>query len=76
MNALRYKGYETNIGYDEDAAVWFGKIEGISDLVTFESTSAAGAEDEFRAAVDDYIAFCEQVGKVADKRIKLNFAIA
>ncbi len=36
-NILEYKGYHTKIEYDKDLGVLFGRIEGINDLVTFES---------------------------------------
>lgn len=56
-NTLRYKGYFTNIQYSSEDRVFHGKIEGIDDLVTFESESAADIESEFHAAVDDYLAY-------------------
>lgn len=59
----RYKGYCANAEYEEESKVWHGKIEGIKDLVTFESESAAEIENEFHAAVDDYLEFCKEVGK-------------
>ena len=58
---LEYKGYHTRIEYDSQSKVLHGKIEGINDLVTFESESVAKIEDEFHKAVDDYLAFCEVI---------------
>ena len=71
---LRYKGYCTNAEYDEEGKVWHGKIEGIKDLVTFESESSEEIEKEFHAAVDDYLEFCKEVGKepeTYDEAVKL-----
>lgn len=62
-NVLRYKGFTSGIEYDADSEVLFGKLDNISDLVTFESKSADGIIKEFQAAVDDYINFCAEVGK-------------
>lgn len=51
------------------------KIEGINDYVDFESTDAQMIEKEFQNAVDDYLAFCEEVGKEPDKEYKGTFNV-
>lgn len=66
-NTLEYKGYHTNVQYSVEDQVLYGKIEGIVDLVTFESETASDIEREFHNAVDDYLAFCEEVGKDPEK---------
>lgn len=55
---LKYKNYITNIEYSEEDNVFYGKIEGISDLVNFESEDLDRIEQEFHDAVDDYLLFC------------------
>ena len=55
-NTLQYKGYYTNIAYSAEDMVLHGKIEGIDDLVTFESEQASEIGKEFHEAVDDYLA--------------------
>ena len=74
-NTLTYKGYQANIELDVESMTLRGKIEGINDYVDFESDSIATIEDEFRSAVDDYIAFCEEVGKTPEKEYKGNFNV-
>ena len=71
MNStLEYKGYFTKIEFDADAALLHGKIEGINDLVTFESKDSSQIESEFHAAVDDYLEFCREVGKQPEKEYR------
>lgn len=70
MTRIEYKDYWANIEYSAHDKVLYGKIEGIEDLVTFESESAADIEKEFHSAVDDYLTFCEEVGKSPDKAYK------
>ena len=67
---LEYNGYHTYIHYSVADKVLHGKIEGIKDLVDFESESAVEIENEFRKAVDDYIAFCREVGKNVEEENK------
>jgi predicted HicB family RNase H-like nuclease len=38
-NILTYKGFIGSVNYSADDHVFFGKIEGINDLVTFEGTT-------------------------------------
>ena len=72
---LEYKGYHAKIEFDYENKVLFGKIDGIQDLVTFEAESGSEAEPQFQAAVDDYLAFCEEVGKEPEKEFKGTFNI-
>lgn len=74
-NLLEYKGYHTKIEFDSDALVLRGKIEGIKDLVNFESASLTLIEEEFHIAVDEYLEFCKEVGKEPDKEYKGTFNI-
>lgn len=72
---LEYKGYRAKVDYDVRTHSLFGKIEGISDLVTFESEYPMEIENEFHAAVDDYLAFCKEVGKEPDKEYRGRFNV-
>ena len=74
-NTLYYKNYYTNVSYSAEDKILYGKIEGINDLVTFESESAETIEKEFHSAVDDYLAFCEEVGKDPEKVYKGSFNV-
>ena len=74
-NILEYKGYYAKIEYSAEDSVLYGKIEGIKDLVNFESESASEIAKEFHEAVDDYLEFCENVGKEPDKAYKGTFNV-
>ena len=64
---LRYKGYSARPEYSAADRVFYGTVLGIDDLVDFQSESAKDLEDEFRKAVDDYLAFCAEIGKAPQK---------
>lgn len=66
-NVLDYKGYRSKIEYCTKDKIFYGKIEGINDLVNFESESISKIEKEFHSAVDDYLELCKEVGKEPDK---------
>lgn len=69
-NILEYKGYHTKIEFDTETYTLRGKIEGINDLVNFESSDGSRIEKEFHDAVDDYLEFCKEVGKDPDKEYR------
>jgi predicted HicB family RNase H-like nuclease len=69
-NAMEYKGYIGSVHYSSADEVFHGKIEFITDLVTFEGTSVPELKEAFREAVDDYVALCGEVGKSPEKSLK------
>ena len=70
-NLMAYKGYTANAVYSAEDRVFYGKVLGISDLVDFQSESAKDLENEFHKAVDDYLAFCAEIGKQPQEQCKM-----
>lgn len=60
---MTYKGYSARPEYSAEDGVFFGRLLGINDLVNFESENVEGLEEELHKAVDDYLAFCSEIGK-------------
>ena len=60
---LFYKVYRTNVEFDEEEKYYYGKIEGIHDLVNFGTDFEDKIVEEFHLAVDDYLIFCDEIGK-------------
>ena len=54
-NVLEYKGYSGTVEFHADDEVFFGKLVGIRDVVTFEADSVTKLKKAFKEAVDDYI---------------------
>ncbi|MEA3229067.1 MAG: type II toxin-antitoxin system HicB family antitoxin [Campylobacterota bacterium] len=69
-NIIEYNGYLGSIEYSLEDKLFFGKIEMIDDLVTFEADSALELEDNFKSVVDDYIATCKELGREPQKAYK------
>lgn len=74
-NLLEYKGYMGRVDFSAEDKVFHGKIEFINDLVTFEATSVEQLEEEFRAAVDDYVETCKSLGVAPQKSFKGTFNV-
>jgi predicted HicB family RNase H-like nuclease len=64
-NVLIYKGFIGTVSFSSDYRIFYGKIEGIDDLVTFEGSTVEELESAFRYMVDQHIADCEKEGKPA-----------
>ncbi len=67
MNAMTYKGYSARVDYDDDDEIFFGRIAGIRDGVSFHSETVAGLKAAFHEAVDDYVETCAKIGKSPQK---------
>jgi len=67
MNTLEYNDFIGSVNFSEDDDVFFGKIEGVNALVTFEGQSVAELKEAFKEAVTDYIGLCQAKGIKAQK---------
>lgn len=72
LNEIEYKGYKTRVHYSHIDKVLYGKIEGILDLVSFESENVEDVEPNFKKAVDDYMSFCKELNKDKKRCINCN----
>jgi len=72
---LNYKDFIATVHYSSDDEVFFGKIEGINDLVTFEGKSVTELKKAFIESVEDYILLCKKTGKLPHKSYKGSFNI-
>lgn len=63
MDFLEYKGYKGSVEYSKKDNCLFGKVQGMSkDLILYEGETLAELEEDFRAAIDDYIEGCKADG--------------
>jgi predicted HicB family RNase H-like nuclease len=74
-NILKYKDFTGSVLYNPEDRVFHGKIEFVTDLVTFEGTSVDELEAAFAEAVDDYLELCEAVGKQPEKAFPGSFNV-
>jgi predicted HicB family RNase H-like nuclease len=72
---LQYKGYDGSVLYSAEDRLLHGRIMGIRDMVSFEGTDVKRLEKNFKAAVDEYLRFCEAEGKTPDVPFKGSFNV-
>ena len=66
-NMMTYQLYSARIEYDDADGIFFGRIAGIRDGVTFHAETVEGLRAAFREAVDDYTETCRTSGKEPQK---------
>ena len=74
-DVLIHKDYIGSVHFNAEDELFFGKIEGIEDLVSFEGNSVSTLKGAFEEAVDDYIQICKDTWKNNDKSYKGSFNI-
>ena len=74
-NILEHKGYVGSVEFNADDKVFFGKILGIKDLVTFEGESVSELEQSFHDMIEDYLQTCKKLKKEPEKTYKGSFNI-
>jgi predicted HicB family RNase H-like nuclease len=74
-DVLTYKEYLGSVHYCAEDEVFYGKIEGIEDLVSFEAKSVDALKTAFQEAVEDYLELCEKNNKDAEKSYKGSFNV-
>ena len=67
MNKLHYKGYTATIDFDAEGKVFFGRVDGINDIVSFHADTVADLEKEFADTMEFYFAGCAEDGRAPDK---------
>ena len=72
---LAYKGYFGSIHYNNDDRVFYGKIEFIRALVSYEGKAADLLVEAFEEAVEDYLVTCEGQGVEPEKPFKGSFNV-
>ena len=66
-NTMNDKGYAARIDYDDEDAMFTGRIAGIRDGVGFHAETVEGLREAFHEAVEDYIETCAKIGKEPQK---------
>jgi len=69
-NTIEYKGYIGSIEFSENDGVFFGKVQGIRSLISYEGSTAKELIDDFHGAVNDYLSLCEEEGTVPEVAYK------
>ncbi len=74
-NTLTYKNYIGTVNFSEEDGVFFGKVIGITDSISFEGDSVNSLIEDFHSAVDEYLEFCAENDKEPQQQYKGSFNV-
>lgn len=74
-NLIEYKNYLGSIEFSEEDKIFFGKVQGIKDLISYEGSNAVELINDFHAAVDDYLELCKSEGRKPEQAYKGSFNV-
>ena len=62
-DVLKFGDFIGSVHFSAEDECFFGRIEGIDDLVTFEGRDVRELKRAFHEAVEDYLQLCREAGK-------------
>ena len=74
-NTMNYKGYYGSVEFSDEDSVFFGRIIGINDRITYEGDNVNALRNDFQEAVDEYLETCAQLGKEPEKMYRGTFNV-
>ena len=74
-DVILYKNFIGSVHFSTDDEIFYGKIEGIEDSISFEGSSVEELKLAFHEAVEDYLELCEMNNKQPQKAYRGSFNI-
>ena len=75
IDMMEYKGYYGSVHYSDEDRCFYGKIEYIRGLVSYEGHDVNSIRKAFEEGVDDYLETCKAHNKLPDKPFKGSFNV-
>jgi predicted HicB family RNase H-like nuclease len=72
---MKHKEYYGSVHYSDEDRVFYGKIEFIRTLVSYEGTDVESPRQAFEEAVEDYLDTCKEQHKEPEKPFKGTFNV-
>ena len=57
---MEYKGYTGSIEYSEQDGLYFGQVQGIRSLISYEGVDVSELKKDFCDAIEDYLDLCDE----------------
>lgn len=74
-NTMEYRGYVGSVEFSEADGLFFGKVQGIRSLISYEGINAKELVQDFHHSVDAYLELCKEQGTEPEKAYKGSFNI-
>ena len=72
---MTYENYMGSVHYSDEDRVFYGKVEFVKSLISFEGTDVDSLRQAFEGAVDDYLELCAEEGRQPEQPFKGSFNV-
>jgi predicted HicB family RNase H-like nuclease len=72
---MKYKSYLGSVHFSDEDNLFYGKLEFIRALVSYEGTDVKTLRRAFESAVDDYLQMCSESGREPERPLKGSFNV-
>lgn len=72
---LTYKGYHGTVDFSLEDDVLFGQVIDTNSLISYEGTNLDELKEDFRGAIDDYLAACREHNETPEKAYTGSFNV-
>ena len=63
---LKYKKYIGIASWSKDSKIFYGRIIGTRDIISFVANTKPELEKAFQDSIEDYIKFCKETNKIPE----------
>ena len=74
-NLMEYKGYLGSVNYNDEDKIFYGRIEYIRSLISYEGHDVESLRNSFHEAVDDYLELTRNQNIEPEQSFKGSFNI-
>lgn len=74
-NLMKYREYLGSVNYNDEDEIFYGKVEYIRSLISYEGHDVASLRASFHEAIDDYLELCQHQGIAPEKPFKGSFNV-
>lgn len=74
-NLIKYKHYYGSVEFDEEDMIFFGKVQFVRALISYEGQTAQEIVNALHDAIDDYLNVCQERKVEPEKPFKGSFNV-
>lgn len=74
-NEFQYKGYTGTVGWSEDDKYFYGKVLGITKLISYEGHDIDELRRSFIDTIDSYLENCKRNNMIPEKPYRGSFNV-
>jgi predicted HicB family RNase H-like nuclease len=72
---MKYKEYYGSVHYNDEDELFYGKVESIKSLISYEGSDVKSLKKAFQESVDDYLETCAEQDITPEKPFKGTFNV-